>query len=174
MQGRVILVCGRLCVGKSTYAKALAAQKAQTVVLSADDLMLCILGPDCGEAHDMYAHRAKTYLLSHGETLVRAGVGVILDWGFWRAEERRRIRRFFAERQIGCSLHYVDIDDETHRGRIRGRNAAVRAKETLAYYVDEGLLQKAEALFEAPDPCEVDVYVRAEESLIRNTEGDAE
>lgn len=58
---KVFLICGRICSGKSTYAKKLAeAQNA--VILSADEIMLAVFGQDSGQKHDVYVKRVRTYL----------------------------------------------------------------------------------------------------------------
>ena len=53
---RVIMICGGLCCGKSTYAEALRRERGG-VILSIDGLMLSLFGPDAGEMHDEYARR---------------------------------------------------------------------------------------------------------------------
>ena len=68
----IIMICGGLCCGKTTYAEAL--RRAQGgIILSVDALMLAMVGPDAGEMHDEYARRAKAYL--HGQALALLGAG---------------------------------------------------------------------------------------------------
>ena len=45
---KVILTCGKLGCGKTTYAKRLCAERG-AVLLSADELMLALFGQDAGE-----------------------------------------------------------------------------------------------------------------------------
>ena len=59
---KVILVCGRICCGKTTYAHRLAKER-RAAVLSVDEVMLAIFGQHCGDMHDTYAARTKQYLL---------------------------------------------------------------------------------------------------------------
>lgn len=155
----VTLICGGLCCGKTTYARALS-ERTGAVTLSVDEVMLSVFGQDAGERHDEYAAGVKKYLLGLAVRLARSGVGVILDWGFWTAAERRQTREFFGARGISCELHYIDIDDETWRRRVAERNAAVKAGAANAYFVDEGLTAKFLRRFEAPQDGEVDVFVR--------------
>lgn len=155
----VICLCGKLCSGKSTYARTLRA-KTGGVILSTDELMLTVIGPDAGEMHDEYARRIKGYLLEKAAQMARAGVTVILDEGFWTRVERARVRAFFEGKGVVCEFHYLEVDDETWRERIAKRNAAIAAgTQTDAYYVDEGLLAKFEGRFEPPGREEIQVWV---------------
>ena len=45
---KLVLICGKLCCGKTTYAKRLA-KEIQAVRLSCDDIMLSLFGKDLGD-----------------------------------------------------------------------------------------------------------------------------
>ena len=150
---RVIMTCGMICCGKSTYARRLQAER-NAVILSIDDITLTLFPEGSGEMHDTYALRAEQYLLNLSLQILRTGVDVILDWGLWTRAIRDRIRQFYAAQGgIETELHYLRIDPEEWERRIRKRNASGEA----AYYVDEGLLNKVKTLFEEPSAEEVDV-----------------
>ena len=153
-----MMTCGRLCCGKSTYAKALSA-RCGGVILSVDELMLALFGPDAGEAHDVYVARCMDYLYKKSLELVAAGVNVVLDWGFWTRSGRGYARDFYGSRGIACELHYLRLSEDEWHSRVQRRNADVLAGLSDAYYVDEGLMAKFEGMFEAPDGDEVDVFV---------------
>ena len=150
---RVIMTCGMICCGKSTYARRLQAER-NAVILSIDDITLTLFPEGSGEMHDTYALRAEQYLLNLSLQILRTGTDVILDWGLWTRAIRDRIRQFYAAQGgIETELHYLRIDPEEWERRIRKRNASGEA----AYYVDEGLLNKVKTLFEEPSAEEVDV-----------------
>lgn len=153
----VILICGRLCCGKTTYAEKLRGSR-RAVILSADELMLSMFGPDAGADHDKYASRAHSYLLSLAASVVGAGVDVILDWGFWTRCSRDEAKEYFRSRGILCELHYIDVGEDEWRSRISRRNADVE-RGAAAYFVDEGLTAKFCSLYEPPADDEVDVTV---------------
>ncbi len=155
----VILICGKICCGKTTYARRLCREE-KAALLSADEIMLSVFGPYAGERHDEYAAGVRQYLLHKAAELDALGVNTVLDWGFWTKEGRREARTFFQNRGIPCVLHYLDVDDETWRARVKKRNAAVLAGETEDYYVDDNLAAKFAARFEMPDSAEADVWVR--------------
>lgn len=160
---KVFCVFGKICSGKSTYAEALC-RREQAVLLSIDEIMLSLFGQHCGEMHDTYADRCQKYLLNKAVTLAENGINVALDWGFWKKEDRARVRHFFAEKGIETQFLYIDISDATWRARINQRNLAVQRGETRAYYVDENLAAKFLSRFETPDRAEVDIWLDAERS----------
>jgi len=152
---RVIMTCGKICCGKSTYARKIK-EEGNAVILSIDDITLKLFPDGSGNMHDTYALRAEQYLLELSLQILQAGVDVILDWGLWTRAVRNRIRDFYASRGgIHTELHYLRIDPEEWNRRIRKRNDSGEA----AYFVDEGLLKKVESLFEEPPEDEVDVLV---------------
>ena len=152
---KVIMTCGLICCGKSTYAKRIQAQ-SNAVILSIDDITLTMFPDGAGEMHDTYAMRAEKYLLELSLQILQTGVDVILDWGLWTKDMRDRIRSFYATHNaIQTELHYLRISPEEWNRRISKRNAAGER----AYYVDDGLLKKSGALFEEPSEDEVDVLV---------------
>ena len=154
----VYLICGKLCCGKSTYAKQLK-ETHRAVVLSADEIMLAVFGLYAGERHDEYAANVRAYLFEKSLELIQADVSVILDWGFWTKAARCEAKAFYQSRGIECELHYLDINDEVWQARINQRNQSVLAGRTTAYIVDGALAAKFEARFEPPDRDEADVWV---------------
>ncbi len=159
---RVILVCGKLCGGKTTYARGLCA-KYGAVLLSVDEVMLALFGQHCGEKHDEYAERTQRYLFEKSLELLQNGVDVVLDWGFWTKAARRSARDFYASRDLPCELHYLDVSETVWRARIDKRNREVLRGTVQAYFADEPLLEKLESRFEPPGRDEIDVWVRSKQ-----------
>ena len=154
----VILLCGRICSGKTTYAQKLReARKA--VVLSVDEITLALFPQQIGEMHDTYVERAEQYLFKKSVEIIRTGIPVILDWGFWQKAEREYARKFYEDRGITCEFHCIDISEGVWQTRIQKRNSAILTGETSAYFVDENLAAKFGAMFEMPDADEIDVWV---------------
>ena len=154
----VIMLCGRLCSGKSTYS-AMLRDELGAVVLSVDELMIAILGRETGDMHDEYVRRAKQYILRKAAETARAGAVVVLDQGFWSRAERRQAREFFASRGVDCELHFLRVSDEEWARRIDKRNSEVAEGRSDAYFVDDGLKAKFLAMFEEPDEDEADIVV---------------
>ena len=156
---KVILICGKICSGKSTYAEQLRVQN-HAVLLSTDEITLALFGQHCGDKHDDYVERTQNYLFNKSLELIEVGINVILDWGFWLKEERDYAREFYNSRNIEYEFHYIDISDETWKARLKKRNSEVLAKETRAYYIDDYLAEKFAAIFEVPSEDEIDIIYK--------------
>ncbi len=151
------MTCGKICCGKTTYARRLSEER-NAVILSIDDVMLSLFPEGAGEMHDMYVLRVEKYLLSLSLRILRTGVDVILDWGLWTAEQRRRIRLFYQEQGVKSEIHYLRISPAEWERRIIRRNSNPDAD---AYFVDEGLIQKVDKCFKEPASDEVDRIIDA-------------
>ena len=156
---KVFLICGKICCGKSTYAKCLQA-KDNAVLLSVDEIMLAVFGLYAGEKHDEYTERIRKYLFEKSVEIIESGINVILDWGFWTKAGRAYARDFYTERNIEYEFHYIDITDEEWETRIVSRNNSVAAGETIAYFIDDNLAAKFADLFEPPSADEIDIWMR--------------
>lgn len=155
---KVILVCGKICCGKSTYAEQLCDEN-KAVLLSVDEIMLALFGLYAGEKHDEYVAKTKKYLLNKSVEIIETGIDAVLDWGFWRKDERTFMKEFYTSEGIEYETHYIDISDDVWRARLDRRNSAVSAGEVNAYIVDDNLAAKFEAMFEMPDREEIDIWV---------------
>lgn len=147
---KVYLICGVICSGKTTLARALAARE-RAVILSCDELTKA-LGDDLGDRHDAVALRVQGYLKTKTVELARLGVNVILDWGFWRAEDRAAMSEYLSENGIEQEWHYIKVSPEQLRRNIEYRNANRGPSD---YFVDEGLMAKCLAAFEPPSEAEI-------------------
>lgn len=156
---KVILICGKLCSGKSWYCRSLL-EKSPALLLSVDEITERIFDKDLGEDHDRVSAKIQAYLLDKAAETVSAGADVILDWGFWTRAGRQEAAGFLRERGIAYEWHYIDVSDDVWRENIARRNRAVLAGEDDSYFVDEGLLNKLAQLFQPPEPGEMDVIFR--------------
>ncbi len=156
---KAILLCGKICCGKSTYARHIQAER-RAVLLSVDQIMLAVFGLYAGERHDEYAARVRGFLLEKSLELLCADVDVILDWGFWTRAGRDQAKEFYRSRGIDCEMRYLDVSQDTWQARIAGRNRAVEAGEVTAYIIDGNLARKFQRSFEPPTKEEIDVWIR--------------
>ncbi len=155
---KIVVVCGKICSGKTTYAKRFCHEN-RAILLSVDEIMLTLFGGDAGDMHDYYAGRTQCYLFDKSCELVRAGVTVVLDWGFWTRKKRNEARQFYISRGIPCEFHYLCIDNEKWKMRIQHRNDGVLNGKNDAYYIDEGLIRKFDQIFEYPEREEIDLWI---------------
>lgn len=155
---KVFLICGKICSGKSTYARKLMENR-QAVLLSADEIMLALFGQDAGKNHDRYMKKLQKYLYQKSLEIAASGINVVLDFGFWTKKERNAVREFFQTKNISFELHYLDITYTEWKKRLAKRNLDILQKKSNAYFVDEGLEKKCEELFEPPEPEEIDKWI---------------
>ena len=151
---KVFMMCGKICSGKSTHAKELR-EKYNAVILSVDEITLALFGQDAGEDHDLYVQRAEEYLYGKSVEIVQSGINVVLDWGFWTKSERQFAREFYCSHGIDFEFRYISISDDEWYRRLKKRNADVLSGKTNAYYVDDGLAEKFQSIFEEPDADEL-------------------
>ena len=156
---KAILICGRICCGKSTYAQKLCREYG-AALLSSDELMLAMFDPYLGDRHEECVAKVEKYLYSKAVRFAQADINVVLDWGFWEKESREKAKKIFSGSGIECELHYLDITESEWKNRIEKRNLEVEKGTADAYYVDRNLTEKCLSRFEMPDELEIDVLVK--------------
>lgn len=119
------LVCGKIAAGKSTLTRQLA--KHPRTVLISEDVWLSQLYT--GEIHTLadYVRRSgqlRTTLAPHIESLLLAGLSVVLDFPANTLGNRRWMKEIIAGADVSHELHYLDVPDETCKSRLRERNAS--------------------------------------------------
>ena len=159
---KVILICGKICSGKTWYAKKLQQQNP-AVILSTDEATFHLIHNEQGEFYNAFAQRVNGYLRIKAVDIIKAGANVILDWGFWTKQDREAISRFLEENGVAWEWHYVDVPGDVWQKNIERRNTAVLAGEGGSdFYVDEGLRNKVLSLFQIPSREEMDVWYTPE------------
>lgn len=153
----VYLICGKICSGKTTYAKKLA-EETRGVILSCDEVTYQLFDNNLGPRHDEMTVRIRSYLRRKAVEISRAGTDVILDWGFWSADTRAEITAFFKNMQIPVQWYYISVSDARWQANIRKRNALVLAGESTDYFLDEGLMTKLLSRFEEPKKADMDFW----------------
>lgn len=147
---KVLIMCGKICSGKSTYAEKLKLEN-KAVILSVDELTLALFENQAGEKLDFYVEKLKEYFLKKSLDIVEAGADVILDWGFWTKKERDYAREFYDSRNISYQFYYMNVGIDEWKNRILKRNQEIKREQLEAYPIDKGLLSKVEKMFEEPD-----------------------
>ena len=154
----VIMLCGKICSGKSTYAEKIKKER-NAVVLSCDDLMLSLFDEKLGDKHDCILEKCKEYLYELACQIAGAGTNVILDFGFWTRKERKSTVRLFHSKNIKTEIHYIKIDRESWLNQINKRNSDIKKGIVKGYYVDENMKNLFDKSFEEPDKDEIDVII---------------
>ena len=155
---KVILICGKLASGKSYYAQQIK-NKEKAVVLNTDELTYAMFDNEQGEKYMELAERANNYLMNKAVEIVKADCNVILDWGFWKLDNRRHMNEFFKSKNIDFEWHYIKVDDLTWKKNIAERNEKInKGQNKTDFFVTEGLKNKLLDLWEEPKKEEIDVW----------------
>ncbi len=154
---KVILICGKICSGKTTYAKRLMKCN-KAVLLSVDEITLALFGQHIGEKHDEVVERTQNYLFEKAIEILAVGMNVIFDWGFWTSEERQYAAGFFRDKGIPVEWHYIDACDDLWRKYLEKRNNRIATGQDNFYFIDDNIATKFERMFETPKLDEMDVW----------------
>lgn len=156
---KIIAICGKICCGKSYYAKQIKEQE-NAVILSIDEVTYDLIDNEQGELYDAFAERINKYLMKKAVEIVKAGCNVILDWGFWTKAARQEITKYFNQFEIDVEWHYVDIEQSRWKQLIEERNNKIKNENGGSdFYVDEGLMEKLLSKFEEPTREEMNVWI---------------
>ena len=159
---KVYLICGKICSGKSFYAKKLKEQ-VNAVILSPDEATYDLINNEQGEFYNTFCTRLLKYMNKKAVEIVKAGANVIYERGLWSKQERYDIKEFFKQNSVDVELHYVYVSDELWKKQIDERNKRVKAgKGGSDFYLDKGLMNKLVSLFQEPTNDEVDVFYSRE------------
>ncbi|BCP55614.1 hypothetical protein K32_42310 [Kaistia sp. 32K] len=98
--------------------------------------------------------RASVEALQWGlaQQLLAVNVDVILEWGFWSAKERQRLRDGAAALGAKTEIHFLDVDRHELVRRLTVRNALA---PTSSFQVNVEDVDGWLAQFEPPLPCEL-------------------
>jgi len=162
--GKVILLCGKICSGKSYYAKKLK-ESLNAVIISPDEATYELINNEQGEFYNIFSERLIKYLKKKAGEIAISGANVIFESGLWTKKERDKIREYYKNNNINCEIHYVYVDDETWKENIKERNQRIEEGNGGSdFYLDEGLMKKLESLWEEPTEEEYDVIYKVNRS----------
>ena len=158
--GKVILVCGKICSGKSYYSKAIK-DKYNAVIISPDEATYELINNEQGEFYDVFSEKLNNYLTRIVGEIANAGANVIFERGLWSHKERKEIRNYYNSIGIDCEIHYVYVDDDSWMKNINERNKKIlEGNGGSNFYLDEGLMKKLESIWEEPTSDEYDLIYK--------------
>jgi len=146
---RLILLCGLPGSGKTTLAKRLAASPG-SVRLSPDE-WLADLGLELFDVPARY--RVEGKLWRHAQDLLRLGVTVILEYGFWDRSERDEKRLAARDLGVGVELRYLEVPFDELCRRVEARTPATDSVPLTRAHLETFL-----PLFQPPSPEELSLY----------------
>jgi len=157
---KVVLLTGKIASGKSYYAERYV-QHNQAIILSCDDLFLALFDDCLGENHQQMEKRAYTFFCNQAVQLVRLGIEVLLDFGFWTTASRMTACSFFKKQGIETEIWFFETDDMIRKSRLEERNKLHRAaaNERREYIIDNDMLEKFDSWYQPPDETEDVKYI---------------
>ncbi len=134
---KVVLMRGRIGSGKSFRAAELSGQTG-ALVLSMDDAMEAVYGTEClGREKHLAAEKGiLNYFLTLCTQLYKKGQAVIIDHGFWTAEELSTAVSYLEERGIPYVVETMEADFETRLSRVENRENGKRFDGAKLSYLD--------------------------------------
>jgi len=165
VRGKVILVCGKIASGKTTYARKLATS-LPAILLSTDEIMLPLFGQNPGANYHVLLAKVESYVLKKALKIIQLDMNVVLDWGFGTRERRQKVSAFFEERDIKYEWHYMDTSSETLRRNLNKRNGEIESGNTASYHFDFEIASKFWDMFEVPTKDEIDVWVTRKDAYM--------
>ena len=137
--GKVIIVCGKICSGKSYYSKSIK-DSLNAVIISPDEATYELINNEQGEFYNIFSERLNKYLTKKAGEIAQAGANVIFERGLWSKKDRESIKEYYESNGIECEIHYVCVDDETWKQNIAERNKKIdEGKGGSDFYLDDSM-----------------------------------
>lgn len=143
------LICGLPLSGKSTLAKELE-RKRPALRLTPDEWMMRIVGN--GYAEDKRAI-IETIQWEIAQQVLRLGIDVILESGFWSRKERDAFRTKAKTLGATTKLHFLDVSRDELLSRLKKRNEDLPPH---TFHIQESDLDQWFTKFEVPAPDELE------------------
>jgi predicted kinase len=146
------LVVGPTAAGKSTYARALAAD-TNGVRFAIDEWMHALFSADMPERMDMAwamtrVARCQAQVWSVAQQVLATGTDVVLEIGLLRRTDRDTFAAQIDTAGYAARFHFIDAELSVRRQRVLRRNA--EKGETYSFDVTPQMFEAMEAYFERP------------------------
>ncbi len=143
---KLIIIVGLPGAGKTTYARKLAEQESAALFILDE-----MVHEQYGNRHDVeLGFREKTVkydALPQIIDLLQSGKSVILDYGFFKSEERSRYKKLAEILGVEFELHYIKAPYDTLLERVLKRNK----EEGNIHHIDKEILDALIKQFEEPE-----------------------
>jgi predicted kinase len=144
----LFLIVGLPGAGKTTRAKELAAAR-RALRLTPDEWMIPLFGePLADDKRDVIEGRFISVALQS----LRLGTSVVLDFGFWRRDERDALRWLARSVNASSQVIYLEVNRDEEFRRIAHRQATAPEQTFPVTNADLDLWREE---FEIPDAAEL-------------------
>lgn len=146
---KVILLCGKVAAGKTTYAKEMA-KKQRAVILSIDDLVVR-LNDHCEGRERLSAMETaiRDYFADLIVQLIEQNVTCILDHGHWTRASRQQMIEFCQTHDLPLRIILLECPKDVRLKRLQKRNEQLLRKQERGYVIDAAKLERFDSWFEA-------------------------
>lgn len=144
----LFLLCGLPGSGKTTLAKQLE-QERSALRLTPDEWMARIVGDGYDEAKRVAVEAVQWEIAAR---VLKLGVDVVLDWGFWSKAERDDYRERAQVLGAKVQVKFLEVSLDVLRQRLADR---VTNPSPDMFPVDEAQLDLWSSWFEPPTPEEL-------------------
>lgn len=166
----VIIVCGIICSGKSSYCERIRAQY-NAVKLSVDEIYFNIIKKDLYTREERIQIEEKMqltknlheYIVKKAEQIVLCGTNVIFEVSYYKNEAYENLKKQFSDKNINVSLHYVHVSNEQWIKNINKRNKEIDQRISHGTYIENEFIPivekqfKEDNVFEKPQIDKIDV-----------------
>ncbi|MCH9638807.1 MAG: ATP-binding protein [Betaproteobacteria bacterium] len=147
-QGTLTFFCGKMGAGKTTKSQELA-RRSGSILLSEDDWLTAIYPDEIISFNDYikYSARLKPLLKGHVQSILNAGISVILDFPGNTKQQRAWFKEIFSAFNIPHKLIYIEADDELCLKQIEIRN---KNHPERAQFDNETVFHQVTSYFQIP------------------------
>jgi predicted kinase len=150
---KLILVCGSIGAGKTTYSISLA-QEIEAVKFSIDPWMQTLFSKDMKSLDYSWmierVYRCYEQIWEVSKQILMLRGNVILDLGFTTKEQRQIFITKAKELGINPEVHYLDVPLEVRKQRVKQRNDS-KDPALYSFEVTDMMFNFMEPRFEVPN-----------------------
>lgn len=154
---KLILVCGPIGVGKTTYALSLS-KEISAVKFSIDPWMQTLFAKDMTTLNYSWmierVNRCYAQIWEVAKQILVLDGNVILDLGFTTKDQRELFIKKADELNINAEILYLDAPKGVRKKRVEKRNVE-KDSDVYAFEVTEMMFNFMEPRFEIPDEKEL-------------------
>lgn len=122
-ESKLHFFCGKMAAGKSTMARALAAEE-NAILLSEDNWLRNLYPEEISQLSDYikYSARIKSLLADHVCAILKSGVSVVMDFPGNTRKQRSWFRSIIDESKADHRLHFIDVSNEICLRQLKERS----------------------------------------------------